>query len=163
MSENLPFPEETSQGLTLPGGNISKSELSETAKTYVTNAIEQGEVDIIGIYIKAKATIELMNEVVKAARFKAEDEVAAAGKEGVNMFGVKAEVASIPTKYSYDHDIGWQDRKDRLDKAKEELDAYQDAMKQAMKYEGVAMEGEIVEPAKVSGGGETIKITIPKQ
>lgn len=163
MSENLPFPEETSQGLTLPGGNISKSELSETAKTYVTNAIEQGEVDIIGIYIKAKATIELMNEVAKAARFKAEDEVAAAGKEGVKMFGVKAEVASIPTKYSYDHDIGWKDRKRRLDDAKEELDMYQDAMKQAMKYEGVAIEGEVVEPAKVSGGGETIKVTIPKK
>jgi hypothetical protein len=163
MKDNLPFPEETSQGLSLPGGNISKSELSETAKTYVTNAIEQGEVDIIEIYVKAKATIELMNEVAKAARFRAEDEVAAAGKEGVKVFGVKAEVASIPTKYSYDHDIGWQDRKEKLDQAKEELNAYQDAMKQAMKYEGVAMEGEIVEPAKVSGGGETIKVTIPKK
>ncbi len=135
MSDNLPFPEETSQGLALPDGNISKTELSETAKAYVTNAIESGEVDMIDIYVKAKATTELMTAVAKESKAKAEEEVSSAGKEGVKVFGVKAEIASVPTKYSYDHDIGWKDRKEKFDEAKAELDKYQDAMKQAIKYD----------------------------
>jgi len=163
MSDNLPFPEETNQGLALPDGNISKKKLASIAKAYVTKAIDEGEEDIADIYIKAKAAEELMKAVQKESKEKAIDEVSATGKEGYKSFGVPAEIASVAAKYTYDHDIGWQDRKKKLDAAKEELDDYQEAMKKAMKYKDVAIEGVIVEPAKASGGGETIKVTIPKK
>jgi len=161
---DLPFEEEEySSELSLPDGNINKTVLNGIAKAYVANAIEAGDIDMIDIYVKAKSTVELMNAVAKESKSRAEEEVARGGKEGVKVFGVKAEIASVATKYDYSEDIGWVDRKKKLDEAKAELDAYQDAMKQAMKYEGVSIEGEVVEPAKAIGGGETIKITIPKK
>lgn len=161
---DLPFEEEESSSeLALPNGNISKNSLSSMAKAYVANEIEGGETDIIDIYIKAKGSIELMNAVLKESKEEALKEVSAAGKEGIKFLGVMAEEASVAATYSFDHDIGWKDRKDKLTKAQEELTAYQDAMKQAMNYEGVAIEGEVVLPAKVKGGGTTIKVTIPKK
>jgi hypothetical protein len=166
MSE-VPFPEEEESSLqlgSLPAGGLTKTMLSNKAKEVVDFIIDGGEKDALEQYIIAKAGIELLTDISKRLKTEAETELYKHDKSKAKIRGVGAEIASVPTTYSYDHDKIWNDISDKIKELTVKKKDREDLMKQAMKFSGVFDDqGVEVEAAKIKGGGgETIRISIPK-
>lgn len=167
---NLPFPEEEeneSPGteLGLFSGEITKGAISERAKEFFELNIETGEQDPLDTYIKAKAASEYFSEVQKLVKPEAEKEAAKYSKGENFLHGVEFEMASQATRYSYDHDETWNEINDKIKDLEKKRKKREDQMKKAMEFGGVFDEEGVEVPAAKykSGGGESIRITIPKK
>ena len=170
MAENdVPFPEEEQVAVNVDmvtkhfGEAITKQAIKAKVKRDLQPLLDGDIGHPLNTYVHAKVLQEYLGEVMKVAKELAMDEAASHGKGGGSVNGVKFEVAGVATRYSFDHDETWCELKDKEDEIAELRKKREDLMKKAMDFSGVVDDdGVVIPPAKYkSGGGDTIKVSIP--
>ena len=165
--DEISFPDESKYPLAVQnvfGDEITKSIIKNNAKEVVKNLIEAGEHEPLRLYLSCKVFNDYLSELLSGLKEEATDGAGKYGKGGDKYLGVAFEVANLPTQYTYSHDEVWMELSDRVKEATDKRKKREDLMRKAMDFSGVADDdGCEIPPARIkSGGGETIKVTIPK-
>lgn len=165
--DKILFPDESKYPLVVQnvfGTEITKSSLKNKAKEIVANLLDAGEDDPLRLYVSCKVLSEYLSELLSGLKEEATEGAGKHGKGGDTYLGIKFEVANMPTQYDYSHDEVWQEFSDKVKEATDLRKKREDLMRKALDFSGVVDDDGVEIPtAKIkSGGGEVIKVTIPK-
>lgn len=141
-------------------GNVTKEDIKAVA-ALVVSKVEEGEATALEAYIKMSAVKKAAEDSMAALKDKALGQADLVHKEERVMFGAAFDTAQGSLKYDYSDSPAWVEMNEQLEELKAKIKAHEDLMRNAMKFEGVVGPGgEVIEPAKVSGGtAASLRIT----
>lgn len=164
-NNDLPFPEleeNNNNGVAIFSKSITKSEIESKANLAVM-AVEEGNVDAIDMFTKARALRDVCDSVIDKLKDSVVSKVTAIHKDDRKFNGVEIQLTEGSTKYNYSHSLVWQQLKDKADDCAKKLKDYEKLMVVAMSQDIYDNEGILVDPAVVSGGTTPVlKVVIPK-
>ena len=160
--------ESSSESLQLVPNKLSftKDDISSQAMIYVSSVRDNGEKSIIEEYSKCLALTEYLDNVKTMMKPDIQEEVEKFGSEGASSNGIKYNLTSSPTTYSFEHYDEWIKQKAICDKQNSRLKELEDKMKKAYGTAGFvdAETGELIPAAVIKKHGDSIvRATIPKK
>jgi hypothetical protein len=162
--DKVPFPEVETTNLVLFKENITKSEIQNKAASTI-ESVNEGHVDSISVYTQVRAIKEVADAVLKGIMPTVVDDVERLQTGEREYRGIRLDLSHGRTTYDFSHDDEWNNLQEQMQEIKDKVKAREKLMIDAIRYDGITDKdtGEVVEPAKVSGGtSKAVRVVIPK-
>ncbi len=126
---------------------------------YLVGAVAGGAINPIEAVGALKLFAVAVDQAKKACTDAAMIELAKYGKEGFENDLMKAELRNTATRYDFKHIESWSKKKAELVEIETEAKI---AHNMQLQMKQLVVDGEIIEPAISSGGGESVFIKLKK-